>query len=394
MNKHKNGRNGRTIVVAVTDDLLTDQRVLRTCDAMHSVGYDVRLVGRSWPDGRPLAKPYRSVKMRLLFRRSALFYAEYNVRLFLKLLLARADAFYANDTDTLLAVGLAARLRRKPFVFDGHELFPDVSELDGKRFIQGAWRAIERRFIPSAAARITVNQSLADEYRRRYGVEFAVVRNLSATAKQSAEQSFTKTFTQSNNQTITHSNILLYQGAVNKGRCIRQIIDAMEFLPGYRFVVAGGGDLLDEMRRYASSRSYSERIEFKGRLEPDELHRLTPQASLGFCLMENIGLNYYLSLPNRIADYAAAGVPVLANDFPEMKRAVEKHRIGALADEPTIHNPRRLAALIEATVKEWAAMPAEEKEHRFAGARNDMSWQNEQKTLIDSIDTIFVKNFS
>ena len=90
--------------------------------------------------------------------------------------------------------------------------------------------------------------------------------------------------------------------------------------------------------------------------------------------------------------------------FPEMfpgvfgssilKRAVEKHRIGALADEPTIHNPRRLAALIEATVKEWAAMPAEEKEHRFAGARNDMSWQNEQKTLIDSIDTIFVKNFS
>lgn len=379
MNKDGNWRNGCRIAVAVTDDLLTDQRVQRACDAMHAAGYEVVVVGRSWPDGRPLAKPYRSVKMRLLFRRSALFYAEYNVRLFLKLLFARSDAFYANDTDTLLAVGLAARLRRKPFVFDGHELFPDVPELDGKRFIQGVWRAIERRFIPQAFARITVNQSLADEYRRRYGVEFAVVRNLSETLQQPCKQA------------VKQPNTLLYQGAVNKGRCIKELIDALEFLPSCRLVVAGAGDLLGEMKRYAGQRAYSERIVFKGRLSPDELHRLTPQAALGFCLMENIGLNYYLSLPNRIADYAAAGVPVLANDFPEMKRAVEKHQTGSLADESTIHDPRRLAALIEATLSEWAAMPPDERERRFASARRDMSWQNEKKTLIDSIDTIFVK---
>ena len=394
----------RRIVVAVSDDLLTDQRVQRACDTMHTAGYEVLLVGRAWPDRSPLRKPYQSVKMRLLFRRSPLFYAEFNMRLFMKLLFTKADVFYANDSDTLLAVGLAARLRRRPFVFDGHELFPDVPELVGKPFVRKVWRWIERRFIPKAAACITVNKSVADEYRRRYGVEFGVVRNLSAVGNPgesnlpgcSGYSGFSEDFNlpETLKFKIQQSKFLLYQGAVNKGRCIKELIDAMEFLPDYRFVIAGGGDLLDAMKRYAVAKPYSERVEFTGRIKPDELRKLTPQASLGFCLMENMGLNYYLSLPNRIGDYAAAGVPVLGNDFPEIKRVIDRHHIGTFIGEEVIYNPQKLAAVIDKTVKEWASMIIDERQARFASAGEDMSWKNEQKKLLAYIDTIFVKNLS
>ena len=386
--------------MAVSDDLLTDQRVQRACDTMHTAGYEVLLVGRAWPDRARLQKPYRSVKIRLLFRRSPLFYAELNFRLFLKLLFLKADAFYANDSDTLLAVGLAAQLRRRPFVFDGHELFPDVPELVCKPFVRKVWRWIEQRFIPKAAVCITVNQSVADEYRRRYGVEFGVVRNLSAVSGFSEDVGISETSkilaepSGKNDSETKKSKLLLYQGAVNKGRCIKELIDAMEFLPDYRFVIAGGGDLLDVMKRYAAAKPYSERVKFTGRIKPDELRKLTPQASLGFCLMENMGLNYYLSLPNRIGDYAAAGVPVLGNDFPEIKRVIDRHRIGTFIGEDVIYNPRKLAAVIDKTVTEWASMTTDERQARFASAGEDMSWKNEQKKLLAYIDTIFVKNLS
>lgn len=369
--------------MAVSDDLLTDQRVLRACDALHAAGYNITLVGRAWPDARPLPKPYRTVKMWLLFRSSPLFYAELNLKLFFKFLCSAADAFYANDTDTLLAVGLAARLRRKPFVFDGHELFPDVPELINKPLVRKVWSAIEWRFIPKAATCITVNQSVADEYRRRYGVGFAVVRNLSALPA-GTEESLRQ----------PEPATLLYQGAVNKGRCVRQLIDAMAFLPAYKLVVAGVGDLLGEMKDYAASKPYADRISFAGRLNPDELRRLTPHAALGLCLLENMGLNYYLSLPNRISDYAAAGVPVLASDFPEIRRVVEQHRIGATVGESVVLDPAQLALAIDNTVRQWAAMPYAERQARFASARSDMSWQNEQKKLIAAIDTIFAQKLS
>ncbi|MBO4587626.1 MAG: glycosyltransferase [Bacteroidales bacterium] len=375
----------RRIVVAVSDDLLTDQRVLRTCDALFAAGYKVELIGRAWPDVAPLKRPYRSLKMRLLFKRGALFYAELNIRLFLKLIISGADAFYANDTDTLLAVGLAARLRRKPFVFDGHELFPDVPELIGKPFVQKVWRWVERRFIPQASLCVTVNQSLAEEYERRYGVGFIVVRNLSShTSLQSSK------FNLQNSKFKT----ILYQGAVNKGRCVKELIDAMEFLLDCRLVVAGAGDLLDDMRHYAAAKPYGDRIIFTGRLKPEELKSLTEQASLGFCLMENMGLNYYLSLPNRISDYAAAHVPVLANDYPEIRRVLDAHQIGRCIDEAVLYNPRLLAESVTKLIAEWDAMPPSERNSRFESALEDLSWENEQKILIDNIDTIFVKKSS
>ena len=190
--------------------------------------------------------------------------------------------------------------------------------------------------------------------------------------------------------------------AVNKVDTFESQYAAAEFYKlglGEPFILSavnglGTGDLLDEMKLYAASKPYSDRVVFAGRLAPDQLRQLTPAASLGLCIMENLGLNYYLSLPNRIADYAAARVPVLANDFPEMKRAVETHRIGALADEATIHDPQRLAAMIEATIEEWNAMPADEREARFASCAADMSWTEEKNKLIHCIDTIFVEKTS
>ncbi len=380
----------KRIILAVTNDLATDQRVDRTCTSLAEEGYEVVLVGRRLPESPELdSRPYSTQRMRLLFRRSALFYAEYNVRLFLKLLFSSADAFFANDTDTLLACSLAATLRGKQLFFDAHELFPEVPELVDKPCVKAVWEKIERRCLPHVDAAFTVCQNVADEYYKRYGVEMTVVRNLAKRATGKPALS-----------TADGGSTLLYQGAVNVGRGVREAIDAMEYLPDCRLVVAGDGDLLDELREHCSHQAWGERIDFLGRVCPDELHKLTRQASLGLCLLEDLGLNYRYALPNRVGDFAQAGVPLLATDFPEIHRIMEEYGIGILT-EACPHAKqgceyedfvRHLAQTIRQALDYWHSMPEQERARRFGRAGEELCWEKEKTLLNDKINTIFLTN--
>ncbi|MFN3874759.1 MAG: glycosyltransferase, partial [Flavobacteriales bacterium] len=162
-------------IVCVTNDLSTDNRVHRTCIVLRELGYEVLLVGRLLPGSLPLQRPYATKRMRLLFRKGPLFYAEYNLRLFLLLLFRKADLLVANDLDTLLACFLAQG--RRALVYDSHEYFTEVPELQG-RFARRVWLAIERWIFPKLKHVITVNDSIAREYKGRYGNQVAVVRNI------------------------------------------------------------------------------------------------------------------------------------------------------------------------------------------------------------------------
>ena len=380
------------IIVAVTNDLVTDQRVDRTCRALTADGWRVTLVGRRLPHSPELApRGYAVRRMRLLFRRSAAFYAEYNIRLFLLLLFSRADAVFSNDTDTLAACCLAARLRCKPLYYDAHELFPDVPELQGRPRVQNVWKWIECKALPHVTQAFTVSQSVADEYRRRYGIDMTVVRNvpdrISNFEFRISNFKITQTIKQSSNQAFS---TLLYQGVVNIGRGIREMIDVLPLLPDCRLVVAGDGDLLEQMKAYAAALPWHDRVVFLGRVQPDRLRALTAQATLGLCLLEDLGLNYRYSLPNRIADFAQAGVPVLATDFPEIRRVIEEYGTGTLVEplpadkkgEAYTQYIARLAEAVRDALRHWRDLPEQEYRRRFARAADELNWQHEQKKLL------------
>ena len=378
--------------MAVTNDLLTDQRADRSCRALSEAGYEVTLVGRRLPKSGVIeVRSYRCERMRLLFRRSAWFYAEYNLRLLLRLLVMKADAFYANDSDTLPACCWAARLRHKKLLFDAHELFPDVPELVGKPRVRRVWQWVERTCLPRVDAAFTVSQSVAEEYRRRYGVEMTVVRSLPRRIE-NGELKIENWLPHPDD-----SQLILYQGAVNVGRGVRELVDVMGRLPQCRLVVAGDGDLLEELREYAAGRPWAERIRFLGRVEPHQLHALTTEADLGVCLLEDLGLSYRCALPNRVGDFAQAGVPLLATGFVEIRRVLEEYGIGAVTEPcPAVKEGEsynlylgRLADTIADTLHVWHTMPQEERDRRFACARKELCWENEKKMLLDKIDAIF-----
>lgn len=396
--KHQRKR----VIVSVTNDLVTDQRVHRSCMAMHQAGYEVLLVGRRLPTSAPVKRPYATARMRLLFRRKAFFYADYNFRLFWRLLFTRADLFYANDTDALPANYLAAWLRRKPLFFDAHEMFPEVPELVGRPRVKAVWQRIEDCLFPRMARRphtaaVTVCRSIADRYAERYGLTMGVVRNVpmrqpsepAADARRRADALLASL--------PADRQLLLYQGAVNVGRGVDWVMAAMPHLDGCHLVVAGVGDEYERLHQQALQEPYCHCVTFLGRVEPAVLRLITPHAALGLSLLENRGLNYYYSLPNRLADFVQASVPVLATDFPEIHRLVATYEIGTLVppepfDPVSRRTPppdaRKLADTIRQSLHFWQSLPADERRRRFDRAAADLSWENDKNILLQQLQTI------
>jgi glycosyltransferase involved in cell wall biosynthesis len=351
------------ITLSVTNDLVTDQRVHKVCTSLMQNGHEIKLVGRQFKNSLPLHRPYKTSRMRLLFNKSAWFYAEYNFRLFLYLLRDKADIYWSNDTDTLPANYLASKIRRKKLVFDAHEMFPEVPEVTNRKLVKGVWTKIEDRIFPHLKCSMTVCQSIADVYQQKYGITMRVVRNIPFAETQPVTQSPIN---------AQGKKVLLYQGAVNVGRGIEWIIDAMPYLPQFVFYVVGNGDILDELKTKVNQMQLSEQVIFTGQVPFDQLPAYTAAADIGINLLENRGLNYYYSLPNRIFDYMRAHVPVLTVNFPEIRRIVSHYNIGTIIDD---FNPEFIAK----TIQKMAAQT--KNEQGFEQANMDLTWEKEATNL-------------
>ncbi len=332
------------LLLTATTDLIYDQRMARTSAALAAAGYDVLLVGRMLPNSRPLATdlPYAQHRLRCRWHAGKLFYLEFTLRLAWFLLSQPAPAAYgAVDLDTVLPVWLAARLKRRPWVYDAHELFTEVPEVVARPAIQRIWRWIEAFAVPRASRAYTVGPALARVFESRYGRPFGVVRNVPVT---SDERRVTSAPVNSSLAT-RHSSLILYQGALNVGRGLEQLLDALPFVEASaRLIICGEGDLSAALRaRVAADPALRGRVEFRGFVVPAELRELTRTSRVGTMLLENHGLSYYYSLANKFFDYVQAGVPQVCVDFPEYRALNQEHEVATLVPDLT---PAALAAAL------------------------------------------------
>ncbi|MFA5326282.1 MAG: glycosyltransferase [Prolixibacteraceae bacterium] len=362
----------KKVSLSVINDLVTDNRVHKVVVSLKKMGFEPVLVGRLLSESQPVERDYQTRRMKLLFRKGPLFYFEYNLRLFFFLLKTKIDVFVANDLDTLPANFLAARLKRKPLIYDSHEYFTEVPELIGRPVVRAIWTWLEKLLVPGVDAAYTVCDSIAEVYNDLYKVDFKVVRNLPVC---SATEKITHPMTSSHRMSNS-SKIILYQGALNQGRGLEAAIRAMKFLDGAELWIAGDGDITEQLKLMVAELKLDQKVKFLGRLPLAELSQITRKADLGISLEEDLGLNYRFALPNKLFDYIQAGVPVLVSNLPEMRKIVEQYRIGAIAET---HQRKELAETMKRALFDQEKI-AEWKQN-LQLASSELCWENEEEVL-------------
>ena len=356
------------IIVSVTNDLATDQRVHKVCNSLTNQGFAVTLLGRKLKNSPKLYRNYTTKRFKLLFNKGFLFYAEYNLRLFVYLLFQKKDILLSNDLDTLLANYLVSTVQQTKLVYDSHELFTEVPELINRPKTQNIWLKIEKFALPKLNNCYTVCDSIAAYYNKKYQTNFKVIRNVPVLTEINSNYQFPFA--------INNKKIILYQGALNIGRGIELLIDTMNYLENTIFVIIGTGDIENQLKQRVKDNNLNDKVKFLGRVTPNELKNITPKVDLGISLEEDLGLNYYFALPNKIFDYIHAEIPVLVSNLPEMKKIVTNYKIGEIAIE---REPEKLAKQLKNILK----TPKSYYSENLRKAKNSLNWQEESKKLQD-----------
>jgi glycosyltransferase involved in cell wall biosynthesis len=362
------------ILCTVTNDLTQDQRMHRICHTMSECGYNVTLIGRGKPDSIPLQNLHFSqIRLKCWFNRGMFFYLEYNLRLFRYLIdnLNKDTIIYSVDSDTLLAGGIVKYLKGIHQIFDSHEYFTEVPELESKPMVRKVWQIIESIFVPKADVHITVSKSLADVLSNKFNKKFHTIMSVPLLRE-----------TQLNIQKADPP-IIIYQGMLNQGRGIEAMIGAMEKICRARFYIIGEGDISSDLQQLAVNSAASDRIQFLGWKSHTEIAEITPKATLATNLLERKSESYYYSLANKFFDYIHYEVPSVNMAFPEYVDVIRQYEVGATIIDLDIN---RIADTINNLLDNPTKL--DEMRDECKKAKKIYQWENEAKKLIDILSQL------
>ncbi len=368
------------IISAVINDLVTDQRVHRSCMLMHEMGHSVCLIGRKLPNSIPMPKrPYKTIRMHLLFKKGAFFYAFFNMRLFLRLLFTRFDAIWANDLDTLYACRLASKLKGKKLVYDSHEYFTGVPELMNRPRVQKIWKRIERRIVPKLPFMITVNDSIAGLFADEYKIPVLVIRNVPIRG------GLQKTKTRAELGLPDNKTVLIVQGrGINIDRGIEEAVEAMQYVENALLLIVGGGDVFPIIEKMVVEKQLQQKVMLVPPVGREELFQYTTNADIGLTLDKDTNINYRFSLPNKVFDYINAGCAVLSSNLPELAKLVKQYEIGSIASN---HLPEAIALDINNMILNQTQLNVWKK--NASKASEELCWENESQKLYEKLGEYF-----
>jgi glycosyltransferase involved in cell wall biosynthesis len=369
------------VIVSVTNDLSTDQRVHKVCSTLQNLGFSVTLVGRSTQKSLELPpRNYSTKRMRLLFESGPLFYAEYQIRLFLYLLFHKVDVLVANDLDTLLPNYLVSKIKSAHLVYDTHELFCEVPELQESPTKKKIWKCVERFVFPKLKHVFTVNESIANMYSKEYRVPVNVVRNVPLL---SVQQQSKKVSRHELNLPLDKKIILLQGAGINIHRGAEEAVLAMKQVNKAVLLIIGGGDVIPVLKQMIKEQQLEDKVMIIGKMPFEKLIQYTHHADIGLTLDKDTNLNYHYSLPNKLFDYLHEGVPVLASELTEVKKIIKQYQIGACINS---HAPQHIADMLnqvltdEITLLQW--------KNNTANASKNLNWEIEQEQLIKVYTTM------
>ncbi|MBA4322647.1 MAG: glycosyltransferase [Odoribacter sp.] len=376
----------KKVAFSVINSICFDQRVLKMAEIVKGMGCEITIIGRETDDrSNSDIIPFKSRRFRMLLKRGFLFYKFFNIRLLFYLLFHKYDLLVANDLDTLLPNYIVSKLKRIPLVYDSHEYFTGVPEVQNRPFVKWVWKTIERSVLPHLKYMITVSEPISSLYEKEYHTRPLVIRNFSKYS------SHITPFSREELNVPLDDLLIIIQGTgINIDKGAEELIDAVNITNGVSLLVVGSGDVVLKLKQKVKGFNLMQRVKFIPKVPWEELMKYTRSADAGMCLEKDTNLNYRYSLPNKLFDYISAGIPVVAGFLPESGRIIEENKCGITI--PVVSKDEISKALKE--LKDDPELLISLKKNAVI-ASESINWENESAKIIELykpiLDSIWIK---
>jgi len=369
------------VAFSVTNCICYDQRVTKIAATVSSLGCDITIIGRRSGDCCNSGTiPFKTVRFRMIIRRGFLFYKFFNIRLFFFLLFHNYDLLVSNDLDTLLPNSLISKLKRLPLVYDSHEYFTGVPEIQNRPFVKWVWKSIEKSIFPGLKNVMTVSEPIASLYEKMYHVRPQVIRNFSRKATDIISCTHQELH-------ISSSDFLvIIQGTgINIDKGAEELIEAINISSGVALLIVGSGDVLPQLKQRVRELKLGNQVKFIQQVSWEILMRYTKSADIGMCIEKDTNLNYRFSLPNKLFDYISAGIPVIASDLSETGKIIREYKCGLIINRVTPED-------ISSAISELKNNPVllSELRRNAVMASEKLNWETESEKVKEFYNKILI----
>lgn len=367
--------NSLKILHMTHTDVRVDSRILKELTALDAAGeYEIHAIGIAEQGSEAsvdFLQTARVNSIRVFFRtvrwlpnsfRYVLVYLEMITRVMSVGLSVRPRLVHCHDTPLLPVAVLLAWICRAKVIYDAHEL---ESEKNGQTaLVSRGTYFLEKRLWGAVDGFITVSGSIRQWYESRFTkkdseliLNSPVMDAESLLAVPRSDHYFHHKY-----DLADGCLVFVYLGLFVSGRGIEKLLNVFAAQDVQAHIVfIGKGPLRTLIEGCARD---NPQVHVHDSVPHDQVVSLVRSADYGVCLIERVSLSDYYSLPNKLFEYAFAGVPVLASDFPDLGELVESFSLGVCTpnDEEAITlavqrlqalEPRRVTA--DLTSLAWEA---------------------------------------
>jgi len=241
----------------------------------------------------------------------------------------RPHLIHCHDTPLLPLSVFLAWIFRSKLIYDAHEL--ESNKNGQSKLISRMTFSIEKVCWSRINGFVTVSNSILRWYQIHFFKKDSVLILNSPVVGDLQEKAKNEWYFHNLYKISQDCLVFVYLGLFVSGRGIEKLLEVFSDQNiSSHIVFIGRGGLRDIIERYSSSTS---KIHLHDSVPHEQVVGLARNADYGVCFVENVSLSDYYSLPNKLFEYAFAGVPVLASDFPDMGEMVKEYELGAVTSD-------------------------------------------------------------
>ena len=359
----------KSVVLIFLGDFFFDARCINMADTIIDSGLELIIIDSGKSDNNYREKSIHHI---LLPERGLIKYLKFNMKVKDILSKLQPEIIIAGDLYSLPA---ATSIKRAHVVYDSRELYTQLGGLNSKPLRQHFWSWIEKKNITKVQSVIVTAPGDGTILNNIYNnLNLVIIYNFpSRKMIPTGKYSLRKKLKLSKEKTI-----FLYQGVLHEGRGIKQMIKLLIHFKNAIAVIIGEGTFKNKFKNYAQSLGLAKRTHFYGAVPYLDLLEVSADANIGFSLIKPISKSYEQALPNKLFEYALAGIPIIASKLPEMEKVIIEYKIGYTVDFDDLN------AQIEAVTK---ILNENNRMEIQKIAENNLVWENQQSLFLKTLES-------